>query len=76
MEKIDIIREILEADVVSVSLPEDNGELLELSFKELKMDSLDVMVFFVALERRLNIAIPDSETCKMNNIGDVLAYLN
>lgn len=47
----------------------------EASFKELGLDSLDVVSFVMALEDRLSLEIPESELEGVNTYGDALSLL-
>ncbi|MGH2727124.1 MAG: acyl carrier protein [Actinomycetota bacterium] len=47
----------------------------EATFKELGLDSLDVVSFAMALEDRLQIEIPEKELDGVETYGDALALL-
>ncbi|HEX9711519.1 MAG TPA: acyl carrier protein [Actinomycetota bacterium] len=47
----------------------------EASFKELGLDSLDVVSFVMALEDRLGLEIPESDLEGVNTYGDALGLL-
>ncbi len=54
---------------------EESGISLEATFKELGLDSLDVVSFAMALEDRLQIEIPEKELDGVETYGDALALL-
>jgi acyl carrier protein len=54
---------------------EENGIKPEATFKELGLDSLDVVSFAMALEDRLQIEIPEKELDGVRTYGDALALL-
>ena len=54
---------------------EEEGIKPEATFKELGLDSLDVVSFAMALEDRLQIEIPEKELDGVNTYGDALALL-
>jgi acyl carrier protein len=54
---------------------EEGGIKPEATFKELGLDSLDVVSFAMALEDRLQIEIPEKELDGVQTYGDALALL-
>lgn len=54
---------------------EESDISLEATFKELGLDSLDVVSFAMALEDRLQIEIPEKELDGVETYGDALALL-
>ncbi|MBE9398087.1 acyl carrier protein [Pontibacterium sp. N1Y112] len=42
---------------------------------ELDIDSMDFMILIIALGKRLNIRIPDTDHHLLNSINNLLAYL-
>ena len=54
---------------------EEDGIKPEATFKELGLDSLDVVSFAMALEDRLQIEIPEKELDGVRTYGDALALL-
>lgn len=54
---------------------EEDGIKPEATFKELGLDSLDVVSFAMALEDRLQIEIPEKELDGVQTYGDALALL-
>lgn len=54
---------------------EEDGIKPEATFKELGLDSLDVVSFAMALEDRLSIEIPEKELDGVRTYGDALALL-
>lgn len=54
---------------------DEGGIAPEASFKELGLDSLDVVSFVMALEDRLGLEIPEQELEGVNTYGDALALL-
>jgi acyl carrier protein len=54
---------------------EEAGIKPEATFKELGLDSLDVVSFAMALEDRLQIEIPEKELDGVETYGDALALL-
>jgi acyl carrier protein len=54
---------------------EEEGIKAEATFKELGLDSLDVVSFAMALEDRLQIEIPEKELDGVETYGDALALL-
>ncbi len=54
---------------------EEEGIKPEATFKELGLDSLDVVSFAMALEDRLQIEIPEKELDGVQTYGDALALL-
>lgn len=47
-----------------------------MKFKDIGMDSLDVLEFMMALEDEYKIIITDDEADDFKTFGDVLAHLN
>jgi acyl carrier protein len=45
------------------------------TFKEMGLDSLDVVSLVMALEDRLNVEIPESDLDGVNTFGDALALI-
>jgi acyl carrier protein len=66
-----IIRELLTQEFKV----EDGSIRAEATFKELGLDSLDVVSFAMALEDRLQIEIPEKELDGVETYGDALALL-
>jgi acyl carrier protein len=66
-----IIRELLTQEFKV----EDGSIRAEATFKELGLDSLDVISFAMALEDRLQIEIPEKELDGVETYGDALALL-
>ena len=54
---------------------EEAGIKPEATFKQLGLDSLDVVSFAMALEDRLQIEIPEKELDGVETYGDALALL-
>ncbi|MGH2794752.1 MAG: phosphopantetheine-binding protein [Actinomycetota bacterium] len=54
---------------------EEQGIRAEATFKELGLDSLDVVSFAMALEDRLQIEIPEKELDGIETYGDALELL-
>lgn len=54
---------------------EEDGIRPEATFKELGLDSLDLVSFAMALEDRLQIEIPEKELDRVQTYGDALALL-
>lgn len=54
---------------------DEDGIKPEATFKELGLDSLDVVSFAMALEDRLQIEIPEKELDGVRTYGDALALL-
>lgn len=54
---------------------EEDGIRPEATFKELGLDSLDVVSFAMALEDRLQIEIPEKELDGVRTYGDALTLL-
>ena len=54
---------------------EEAGISPEATFKDLGLDSLDVVSFAMALEDRLQIEIPEKELDGVETYGDALALL-
>lgn len=67
----DVVRELL----VKEFRVDEAAIAPEASFKELGLDSLDVVSFVMALEDRLSLEIPESDLDGVNTYGDALGLL-
>ncbi len=64
-------------DIVVKVLHCDKSELTpQATWKDLKADSLDMVQILIALEEAFNIEIPDEEAEKLQNIEDIMNYVN
>jgi len=54
---------------------EDDAIRRDATFKEIGLDSLDVVSFVMALEDRLNVEIPERELEGVERLGDALDLL-
>jgi acyl carrier protein len=54
---------------------EDEAIQRQSTFKEIGLDSLDVVSFVMALEDRLNVEIPEAELEGIERLGDALDML-
>lgn len=66
-----VVRELL----VKEFKVEEGAIAPEASFKELGLDSLDVVSFVMALEDRLGLEIPEHDLDGVNTYGDALGLL-
>jgi acyl carrier protein len=53
----------------------DRTRLLDGSFDELGIDSLDVVELVMELEEQLDVSIPDDEAERIKTVGDAIRYL-
>lgn len=66
-----VVRELL----VKEFRVEDEAIKPEATFKEMGLDSLDVVSFVMALEDRLGVEIPEGDLNGVETYGDALALL-
>ena len=57
---------------ISVDLSEVEGGD---SLKDAGIDSLDIMTFFLGIEEKFNIKIPDEDIDALDTIDNIIAYL-
>lgn len=45
------------------------------SLKDAGIDSLDIMTFFLGIEEKFNVKIPDEDIDALDSIDNIIAYL-
>ena len=69
-----MFEKIKELIVESLGIEEDQVTM-EASFKDLKVDSLDLFEMVMSLEDEFDVEIPTEELEKMETVGDVVEYI-
>ncbi|MDR2461967.1 MAG: phosphopantetheine-binding protein [Mycoplasmataceae bacterium] len=68
-EIIKIIKKIIEKENISFDF---NSKNLDLTLKQVGIDSLQVMSIVVAIEEELNVTIPDDQLTKIKNLNNLI----
>lgn len=64
------------ADIISQQMGVDVEGITHTSnLADLGADSLDVVEIMIEIEEEFDITIPDSDFEQMNNVGDIVAYI-
>ena len=71
-----IVEDTIKDIVVKVVHCDKSDITPQSTWKELKADSLDLVQILLALEETFNIEIPDEDADKLQNMGDVINYVN
>tara|TARA_Y100000015_G_scaffold17983_1_gene17346 strand:+ start:342 stop:578 length:237 start_codon:yes stop_codon:yes gene_type:complete len=66
---IDVVQETMDITITEDNLSDGT------KFKDLNIDSLDVIEMLIQVEDRLNIELDDERLEKVENIRDLVAYL-
>lgn len=66
---IDVVQETMDITITEDKLSDGT------KFKDLNIDSLDVIEMLIQVEDRLNIELDDERLEKVENIRDLVAYL-
>jgi len=66
---IDVVQETMDITITEDKLSDGT------KFKDLDIDSLDVIEMLIQVEDRLNIELDDERLEKVENIRDLVAYL-
>jgi acyl carrier protein len=72
--------QVTRKDIVSIA--ESSGLSVDLSniqgsdsLREAGIDSLDIMTFYLGIEEKFNIKIPDDEIEALDTIDNIVAYI-
>ena len=69
------IADTIEKTVLKIVRKEDFDFQPSTTFKDLEADSLDIVQILVALEDHFDIEIPDDDLKAIDNMGDIIAYV-